>query len=158
MAAALAWASGSLAATVDTGVPYIVRDDHGGSVQQRLTDVSALRASGRTVEIRGLVCHSSCTMLLGLERVCVQPHTRFGFHAPSRNGAPLKMEEFEAVSRIIAAHYPPALRDWYMDVARHSLDRLHILTGSDLIARNVAQACDLLESASAPATPRGDSG
>ncbi len=141
-----------------TAEPYIVRDDYGGSVRQRLNDVSALRASGRAVEIRGLFCYSSCTMLLALEQVCVQPATRFGFHGPSRNGAPLKMDEFEVVSRLIASHYPPAVRDWYMDIARHSLDRLHILSGSELVARKVVKACDPSKTASAQVTPRGDRG
>lgn len=161
-AAALVWslASTAVADAPFTAEPYIVRDDHGGSVQRRLDDIGALHASGRSVEIRGLVCHSSCTMLLGLEQVCVQPHTQFGFHGPSRNGAPLKMAEFEAVSQIIASHYPPDLADWYLSVARHSLDRLHFLTGADLIARKVARPCDPLETASrgAAQSPREGKG
>lgn len=157
VAAVFAWVCASGAAAF-TAEPYVVRDDHGGSVHERLKDISALRASGRATEIRGLVCHSSCTMLLGLEEVCVQPRTRFGFHGPSRSGAPLKMEEFDAVSRLIASHYPPDLREWYMVFARHSLDRLHILSGSELIAMDVARACDPLETASAQGTPRRDRG
>ncbi|MEM6587038.1 MAG: hypothetical protein AAF641_01220 [Pseudomonadota bacterium] len=166
LAALLSCSNGSIAAADDTGgreafftsEPYIVGNDHGGSVQQRLKDVAALRASGRSVEIRGLVCHSSCTMLLGLEQVCVQPHTRFGFHGPSRNGAPLKMTEFEAVSQIIAAQYPPVLRQWYLDVARHSLDRLHVLSGAELIARGVARDCDPVETASTAIKRHNDGG
>lgn len=97
-------------------------------------------------------------MLLGLEDVCVLPHTRFGFHGPSRSGAPLKMAEFEAVSQIIAAQYPPALRQWYLEVARHSLDRMHIVSGAELIARGVARDCDPLETAKATVERHGNGG
>lgn len=122
--------------------PYIVRTDYGGSVQKRLTDIQALRTTQRRVEIRGNVCYSSCTMLLGLSNACVHPNTVFGFHGPSRRGQPLSKPLFDQVSHIIGMHYPPMVRTWYMAVARHSLNDLHTLTGQDLITLGVAKPCD----------------
>ena len=129
---------------VDPGlsqVPYVVRSDYGGSVQTRLRDISALRASGRKVEIRGDVCMSSCTMLLGLQNACVHPATTFGFHGPSRNGAPLDRSLFNQISWIIAGHYPADLRIWYITVARHTLTDVHTLKGAELIRMGAAKSC-----------------
>jgi hypothetical protein len=69
--------------------PYVVRNDRGGVVRDRLRELNQLRASGRPVEIRGNVCFSTCTMLLGLPQTCVDPDTVFGFHGPSRRGPPM---------------------------------------------------------------------
>lgn len=124
-------------------VPYIVRTDYGGSVQKRLTDIRALRIAQRRVEIRGNMCLSSCTMLLGLDTTCVHPKTVFGFHGPSRNGQPLSKPLFNHVSHIISVHYPPALRTWYMSVARHTLTEMHTLTGAELIKLGAATPCDV---------------
>ena len=121
--------------------PYVVRADFGGSVLKRLTDIDALRTSQRRIEIRGNVCLSSCTMLLGLSKTCVNTDTVFGFHGPSRNGTPLPEPLFNQVSSIISQYYPAAIRKWYMDVARHSLADIHTLTGAELISLGAAKPC-----------------
>lgn len=123
--------------------PYVVRTDYGGSVQKRLTDIRALRIAQRRVEIRGNMCLSSCTMLLGLQNTCVHPKTTFGFHGPSRQGQPLSKPLFDHVSHIIASHYPPVIRTWYMRVARHTLTDMHTITGAELIKLGAAKPCDV---------------
>lgn len=130
------------APTVTVPSPFIVLDDYGGSVRDRYIAIRALAKSGRAVEIRGRVCFSSCTMLLGLKGTCVRPETRFGFHGPSRSGKPLPPSQFDLASRIIASGYPPALRSWYMDTARYRLVGLHLRTGAELIALGLVNRCD----------------
>lgn len=125
----------------DRATPYVVVNDYGGSVQARLVQIRELRRSGRPIEIRGSVCYSSCTMLLGLGNTCVEPGTMFGFHAPSRSGTPLPRPVFEQVSRLIAASYPEQLRGWYLDEARYADSGLRVMRGSDLIDRRIARAC-----------------
>lgn len=123
-------------------VPHVVFDDYGGSVRDRYYTIRALRRAGRPVEIRGKVCYSSCTMMLGLKDICVRPETVFGFHGPSRWGAPLPRDQFDRASRIIASQYPPALRSWYMNKARFTLSGLHLRTGAELIAMGLVSRCD----------------
>jgi len=127
---------------VSQAAPYVVRADYGGSVQTRIRDVQALRASQRQVQISGSVCMSTCTMLLSLRNTCVAPETIFGFHGPSRNGVPLARPIFDQVSMIIAQHYPEPIRTWYMNVARHSISEIQTLTGAELIRLGAATPCD----------------
>ena len=123
-------------------MPYIVQSDSGGSVKKRLEDIYALRISQRRVEIRGAACLSSCTLLLGLSNACVSPTTVFGFHGPSRRGRPLSKQQFEQVSRIIAAQYPPEIQFWYLNEARFALADMNMRTGAELIAIGAASPCD----------------
>lgn len=118
----------------------VVRDDRGGAVLTRAVEIRDLRLSRRDVRIVGSICYSSCTMLLGLPGACVSPQTVFGFHGPSRSGAALDPVRFEQASRLIAMHYPPALRRWYMETARYETRGLHKLRGADLIRIGV-RAC-----------------
>lgn len=134
-------ASGTRTKAAQAAAPYVVRSDLGGSVQRRIQDIQALHASGRQVEILGERCLSSCTMLLGLSTSCVNPRTTFGFHGASRNGNALPVPVFDSVSKVIAQHYPPQLRSWYMEVARYSIKDLHFLTGAELIALGAARPC-----------------
>lgn len=113
--------------------PYVVRNDRGGVVRDRLRELNQLRASGRPVEIRGNVCFSTCTMLLGLPQTCVDPDTVFGFHGPSRRGQPLPPQEFEYYSQVIAQYYPKQLRSWYIDTGRKRINGVFRIKGQDII-------------------------
>lgn len=113
--------------------PYVVANDWGGSIRDRLIELRDLRSSGRPVEIRGHICFSSCTMLLGLPNTCISPNTTFGFHGPSRSGQPLSPEQFDKYSRIIAANYPQALTNWYMKTGRNRIKSLYKIKGRKLI-------------------------
>lgn len=126
----------SVSKTYEDG-PLIVRNDRGGLVGQRAKEVASLQDKGRAVELRGRVCLSSCTMYLGLERACVSPSTTFGFHGPSYYGRPLSSRDFEYWSQVIAAHYPPALKTWYLRKGRYKQSGYFQIKGSELIAMGI---------------------
>ena len=112
---------------------FIVRNDRGGIVGERVEEIRRLKASGQRVEIQGNICLSSCTMYLGAGDVCVNPDTRFGFHGPSYYGQPLAPEYFEYWSEVIAEYYPKPVRDWFMEKARHRLNGYYTIRGTELI-------------------------
>lgn len=120
--------------------PYVVGDDHGGFLRDRLFELRDLRASGRPVEIRGRICYSTCTMFLGLPNACISPDTTFGFHGPSESGRRLPRDQFDHYSRIIAANYPQELNSWYMKTGRNRIRSLYKIKGSQIIQMGV-RAC-----------------
>jgi len=120
--------------------PLIVENDRGGSIVDRAREIEDLRASGQPVEIRGSVCFSTCTMLLGLAQTCIFPHTIFGFHGPSRSGKPLIADEFEQYSQLIAKHYPKPLKDWFLKKGRRRIKGLYKIVGAKIIRMGV-KAC-----------------
>lgn len=117
--------------------PYLVYNDRGGKVRDRLLEIRYLRASGQPVEIRGDICYSTCTMLLGLPRTCISPNTVFGFHGPMLNGKLLKGDKLEYYSRVIAQYYPEPLRNWYMITGRNKIGGMHLIRGIDLIRMGI---------------------
>lgn len=141
--AILAITQGSLAIaqTVPVGYaarPIIIRNDLGGDVGAQANKISAMAKSGQSVEIRGSACYSTCTMYLGLPGSCISRSTQFGFHRPSYYGLALAPDQFEFWSHVIAAHYPSALRNWYLQKGRYRV-RLQIISGSELIRLGVRE-------------------
>ena len=120
---------------------FIVGNDRGGVIGIRAREVLQLKAQNRRVEIRGGICLSSCTMYLGAGNVCVSPDTRFGFHGPSYYGQPLLPVHFDYWSKVLASHYPPAVRQWFLDHARHKTNGYHTVLGKELIRHGLA-ACN----------------
>lgn len=117
----------------------IVRNDPGGVIGTRAREIESLRAQGIRVELRGEVCLSSCTMYLGLSNTCVFRGTTFGFHGPSYYGAKLSANDFEYWSQVIAANYPPQLRQWYMATGRYKITDYYRIKGSELIRMGVPE-------------------
>ncbi|WP_424830620.1 hypothetical protein [Ruegeria sp.] len=117
---------------------HIVQSDFGGRIDRRAARVETLRDKGDRVEIRGRVCLSACTLFLGVRDVCVDTETIFGFHGPSLWGLPLDQNSFEYWSDVVASHYKPALRQWYLEVARYRLNGYHRLSGRQIIALGYA--------------------
>ena len=115
----------------------LVRNDLGGDVGARANKIHDMTVSGQSVEIRG-ACYSSCTMYLGLPGSCTSRNAQFGFHRPSFYGAALAPDQFEFWSQVIAAHYPPALRDWYLTQGRYSAS-LKMISGAQLIKLGVPE-------------------
>lgn len=115
----------------------VVKNDTGGMVGARVREIQALKAAGSRVQLKGKYCLSACTMYLGMQKVCVSPSTRFGFHGPSFYGRPLAPQEFERWSRVMANHYPKELRSWFLREARYELNGYKNLKGSDLIRMGV---------------------
>lgn len=120
----------------------IIRNDPGGRIDTRAVEITKLRAEGRRVELRGEVCLSSCTMFLGLDNVCVDHRTQFGFHGPSSYGRPMPPEYFEYWSQVLAKNYTAPLKTWYMTKARYKLDGYYPISGEELI-RLGYQDCDV---------------
>lgn len=120
--------------------PYIVNNDRGGFITDRLVELRNLRASGRRVEIRGRICYSTCTMLLGLPNTCISPDTQFGFHGPSKSGRRLAPDRFDHWSRVMAQYYPEQLSAWFMQTGRNKINGVHRIAGRDIIKMGV-KAC-----------------
>lgn len=116
------------------GQTVVIGNDRGGLIGARVIEVAQLNAQNRRVELRGRVCYSSCTLYLGADDLCISPHTTFGFHGPSRNGRPLQDRQFEHWSNVMARHYTPPLRDWFLRDARHQIGRIRRVSGARLIA------------------------
>lgn len=119
----------------------VVRNDLGGSIPARLEMITQLRNAGHRIEIRGN-CASACTMYLGLPNTCVARNARLGFHGPSSQyyGISLSPREFDYWSKVMADHYPGALRNWFMTTARHTTMGIITITGAEAI-RLGARAC-----------------
>lgn len=112
-----------------------VHHDLGGSVQQRVEQMQGMDG----VRIAG-DCMSACTLYLGLPGTCVTRQARLGFHSPSTTiGLPLVPEEWERVTRLMAAHYPQGIAEWWLRKARFSGDML-VLSGEQ-VARMGARLC-----------------
>lgn len=131
----------AIAAPVAAQTALIVRNDLGGSVEERLFMIAALRNEGRRVEIRGQ-CASACTMYLGLPNACVSRASQLGFHGPQSQyyGISLPPDEFEYWSRIMASNYPPPIAQWFMSQARETTMGLITISGAQAIKMG-AQAC-----------------
>lgn len=127
----------ALAAT--TPARLVIRNDRGGRVGKRAAEITRLRATGTLVEITGRVCLSSCTMFLGLPTTCIHPTTIFGFHGPSHFGTPLSDYDFRYWSHVIAAHYPKALRQWYLRKGRYKRFDYYHISGQQLIRLGVQE-------------------
>lgn len=122
------------------GATIVINGDPGGSVRDRYNEIKQIDRLGQKIEIRRGSCMSSCTMFLGANNVCVSPEASFGFHGPYRFGAKLSQADFDQWSRVISAHYPASVRDWYMTKARFKTHSVTRLSGAELIRHGV-QRC-----------------
>ena len=115
-----------------TVLAFVVVNDLGGSVDERLIQMNSLQDT--SVEIQG-TCLSACTMFLGLPHVCVSPQATLGFHGPrtALPGIPLPRKEFEKYSHVMAQEYPPKLRSWFLKEARYHINDIILLSGSEVI-------------------------
>ncbi|MEL6806833.1 MAG: hypothetical protein AAFO97_03545 [Pseudomonadota bacterium] len=133
--------SGDAQAAPDVGydsAPLVVLNDRGGLLLTRLRQMGKLRAESRPVQIRGGICYSTCTMLMGLPNACISPTTVFGFHGPSSYGRTLDQATFERASAVIASYYPEPLQEWYMNDARYTINGVRRVRGETIINMGVA--------------------
>lgn len=117
----------------------VIGSNLGGRVDVRANQVIDIRSRKQRVKITGNICLSSCTMYLGAGDVCISPTTVFGFHGPSFYGAPLSEASFEYWSDVVASFYKEPLQRWYMQTARHSISKVHRISGAKLIKMGYAQ-------------------
>lgn len=120
--------------------PYVVGNDRGGYLHDRLIELGNLQRNGTRVQIRGKVCYSTCTMYIGLSGTCVDPSTTFGFHGPSKSGRRLDPQQFDYFSKVMADYYPAPLKDWFMRKGRHQISGVYKMKGTELIKMGV-QSC-----------------
>lgn len=112
----------------------IIGNDRGGLIGARVIEIAQINSYNRRIELRGKICYSSCTLYLGVDNLCLDPETIFGFHGPSRRGTRLAGAEFEHWSHVMAQHYNAPLREWFMRDARHTTGRIQRIRGAQLIA------------------------
>jgi hypothetical protein len=139
-------------AATDAPVPLRIIQDPGGELGVRLRHVAHLRAQGTPVRIEGN-SHSACTLYLALDRVCVTPQARLGFHGPrapagivrasstGRQASGLSAAEATHWTTVMAAHYPEPLRGWFLARMAEDPTPLRVLPGAQLIAAGMP-ACD----------------
>lgn len=111
----------------------VIGNDRGGYIGARALEIEGLNATRTRVEVRGRICYSSCTMYLGVHNVCVSADTTFGFHGPSRFGSALPARQFEHWSTVMAQHFAPGLRHWFMREARYRIDGYYRISGAQLV-------------------------
>lgn len=132
LAAAIVWA------LIIWGANWALGDApccRGGSVEEHRDIVLEANRTGQRVEIRATECLSACTMYLGVNNVCVDPDTQFGFH-----GGRLRGKLDGRVDHLIAQVYPPALGAWFLSHAAGKV-MLRYMTGAELIERFDFKAC-----------------
>ena len=84
----------------------LIAYDLGGEIFPRLEAVR----DNPCVVINGY-CASACTLHLSAEDVCLGPDAVLGFHGP------IVSEEWQKhfYITLVAEHYPPKLREWYLN-------------------------------------------
>jgi hypothetical protein len=114
-----------------------IASHNGGSIADHGALVRIAQAANCQIRIEGR-CDSACTMLLSV--ACVDPRARLGFHAPNWQGRPMAELDRASAAEHVARHYPPAIRDWYLDGPAHHA-RKTVITGQAAIAAG-ARPCE----------------
>ncbi len=118
-----------------------VGNDPGGRIVDRMVQIEIANRTDAQFQIIGDYCHSSCTMLLGADDVCISPQTIFGFHGPHRsNRKKMSADEFARKSASLSSYYPSPVRNWFMSKARFAgPNELLFVTGEYLIGLGVQE-------------------
>lgn len=106
--------------------PIVVTQDTGGNIMERVFHVEKLRHDEQEVRILG-DCWSACTFYLSLEKVCVSPNARLGFHRATAGNA----GQIDLGNTLIAEQYSPRLKALFHE--RYSQRRkLTFMSGKEL--------------------------
>jgi hypothetical protein len=115
----------------------IVRNNHGGLVDQYLAQSREWEYQGKRIRIGGF-CNSACTLYLHNNNACVEgPSTRIGFHAArslwGEAGHPIIGPIDENSTQVMMNYYPENVRAW---ILRHGGlgYRMIFLTGKELLS------------------------
>lgn len=110
--------------------------DLGGPIGERIREMKNLDG----VRIEGY-CASACTLYLKLKNTCVTKNARLGFHGPlGKDGKPLDFVSWNIVTNLMADHYPPKLKKWFLEKGRFVSGRsIYIISGKRLIAMGVKE-------------------
>ncbi|KUJ77331.1 hypothetical protein AVO44_17170 [Ruegeria profundi] len=137
----------ALVACFLTSVPAASKDiqvgnDSGGRILDRLVQIEIANRTNTQFRITGDFCHSSCTMLLGADDVCISRKTVFGFHGPYRlNRTEMTASEFERKSASLSSYYPTPVKNWFMSKARYAGPSELFLVSGDYLIRLGVQEC-----------------
>ena len=108
--------------------------DGGGSVMKYYRDVQAANRRSQLVAING-TCASSCTMKLGIKRLCIDPTATLLFHQASHVGTTLKSED--GTKRFMSM-YPKNIQKWVRNNGQalnsHDLTKM---TGKEAISLGI---------------------
>jgi hypothetical protein len=110
--------------------------DYGGYLEDYKAKYAKLRDKNERVVIDG-ICNSACTIVLGivpLERICVTPRARLGFHLAYFDQswtAGLKVTSVSGSAELMG-FYPPALKDWITRNGGLAARMKHLRNGTDL--------------------------
>ncbi|MBO9445960.1 hypothetical protein [Ruegeria sp. R14_0] len=118
-----------------------VGNDRGGRIVDRMVQIEIANRTQAQFRITGDYCHSSCTMLLGADDVCVSPKTVFGFHGPHRaNRTKMTTDEFDRKSVSLSRYYPSPVKSWFMSKARFAgPNELLYVSGEYLIGLGIKE-------------------
>jgi hypothetical protein len=126
--------SNATALAQDTSRPY-----GGGGPINAAEIVRKYNQSGRQMRIEGS-CQSSCTMLLGIRNVCVDPAAKLSFHAalfPHEKGQkPPPQRQAQML-----ASYNPKLRNYLVTNGYVDTFEFHTISGQDIIEKFGYRAC-----------------
>ena len=95
---------------------YRITQDYGGVVDEYKAKYAAIRDRGERVIIDGS-CDSACTLVLGivpLNRVCVTPRARLGFHMASYEQPAIdgtKALSYQGTEDVMS-YYPETVKRW----------------------------------------------
>ena len=128
----VAWISSARAD--GSSAPY----GHGGMRFYEMNPIiSQYNKSGETLRIEG-TCRSSCTELLAIKHVCIDPSATLQFHAALASpDQPVDAGR----NRQMASYYNSKLRSFVL--ANHYMDswELHPISGQDMIQKFGYRAC-----------------
>lgn len=112
----------------------------GGGVINAPAIVAKYNASGEPFRIEGS-CRSSCTMLLAIKNVCVEPSASLLFHAallPSQKGQQPNPKK----QAMMLNSYNGKLRTYLLSNGYVSSFEFHTISGRDIIQKFGYRACD----------------
>ena len=118
----------------------VIDENLGGSVAAFARRIADYRRHDVRVIVRG-DCASSCTMVLGLKRVCAEPGADFRFHqafVPNALDPADTSHRSEPGVVEMMRHYPPRVRAW-IDAHGGLGPELITLAGDEM--RSVVPAC-----------------
>lgn len=101
--------------------------------------IAQYNKSGERFRIEGS-CQSSCTMLLAIKNVCVEPSARLLFHAALFPNEAGQKPPPQRQARMLAA-YKPKLRNFLVSNGYVSSFEFHTISGSDIIKKFGYRQC-----------------
>jgi len=111
----------------------------GGGVINAPSIIAKYNASGEPFRIEGS-CRSSCTMLLAIKKVCVEPSATLLFHAallPNQKGQKPNPQK----QAMMLNSYNPKLRSYLVSNGYVSSFEFHSISGRDIIQKFGYRQC-----------------